>query len=113
MIPVLQPEQRWECPNCDLEQVTHEARPHSRMHPCKGLHGLTTPMVPAGTKAKVVAVERGDYIGQEAVQLDPERGRPVMSVHVTRDEGEDAVMYAPCATATREEVLDAIRTHGR
>lgn len=107
MIPVLRPEHRWECPNCDLNMVTHD--PRSVLHPCKGLHGLTAPMVPAGTKAKVVAVEREDYIAGDLVQLDPERGRPVMSVVTTRDEGEDTTTYAPCATATRDEVLDALR----
>lgn len=100
------PEQHWECPNCDLQIVNHD--PRSVLHSCRGLHGLTAPMVPAGTTAKVVAVEREDYIAGEQVQLDPERGRPVMAVEVTRDEGQDAVLYAPCATATRDEVRDAL-----
>jgi hypothetical protein len=68
------------------------------MHPCPKLRGLSTPMVPAGTKAKVELKEREDYVNGEAVQLDPELGRPVMSVVTTRDDGQDVTVYAPSAT---------------
>ncbi len=97
--PVLfEPEQHWSCPNCTLEQVTHEAEPHTRFHACPGLRGLTAPMVPAGTHCKVEAVERGDYVGREHVQYDAE-GRPVMAVVTTRDDGTDCAVLAPLATA--------------
>lgn len=96
-------EHRWSCPNCDLTDVTHEPRPHSRMHSCRGLRGLTVPMVPAGTRCKVEARERDDYVGKELVQTDAE-GRPVMSVVTTRDDGQDCAVYAPCATASAEEI---------
>jgi hypothetical protein len=95
-IPILQPEQRWECPNCTLTDVTHEAKPHTRMHTCRGLKGLTAPMVPAGTRCKVEAVEREDYIGSEEVTYDGE-GRPIMRVDTTRDEGNDVAVFAPLA----------------
>jgi len=101
MIPLLVAEQRWSCPNCDLTEVTHEAEPHSRFHACRGLRGLTAPMVPDGTRCKVEAVEREDYVGKEMVQTDGE-GRPVMSVVTTRDNGQDCTVYAPCATARAE-----------
>lgn len=91
------PECRWECPNCDLTDVTHEAQPHVRMHICRGLRGLTAPMVPAGTRCKTVALERQDYVGREDVQYDGE-GQPVMAVEVTRDDGTDLAVLAPCAT---------------
>jgi hypothetical protein len=97
LVPLLATERRWYCPNCGLEDRTFEARPHSRFHVCKGLRGLTAPMLPAGTKAKVDAVERQDYVGKEDVQLDPERKRPVMSVVTTRDDGTDAIVFAPTA----------------
>lgn len=98
-VPLLgPPERRWECPNCNLQDVTRDARPHTRMHPCAGMGGLTAPMVPAGTRAKVVAVEREDYIGAERVQLHD--GRPIMSVRTTREDGEDCLVFAPAATAT-------------
>lgn len=97
MTVLLAPEQRWECPNCDLTDVTHEIEPHTRFHTCRGLRGLTAPMVPAGTKAKVEAVERADYVGKEMVTVDSEN-RPVMSVVTTRDEGQDCAVFAPCAT---------------
>lgn len=97
MIPLLNAERRWYCPNCPLEERTFEARPHTRFHVCPGLRGLTAPMLPAGTRAKVEAKEREDYVGTEDVQLDPERKRPVMSVVTTRDEGQDAIVFAPTA----------------
>lgn len=99
LLPV--PEQRWSCPNCSATDVTHEAHPHTRMHACRGLKGLTAPMVPAGTRCKVEAVEREDYVGSELVQTDGE-GRPVMAVLTTRDDGTDLAVLAPCATANSE-----------
>jgi hypothetical protein len=98
-IPLLAvPERRWECPNCDLTDVTREAQPHSRFHNCAGLAGLSAPMVPAGTRCKVTAHEREDYIGAEDVQYDGD-GRPIMAIVTTRDEGQDCTVLAPCATA--------------
>lgn len=97
MTLLLSREQRWTCPNCTLQQVTHDPRPHTRFHACRGLRGLTAPMVPAGTRCKVEAREREDYVGQEMVQTDGE-GRPVMSVVTTRDDGTDCAVLAPCAT---------------
>jgi hypothetical protein len=99
MIPILIPQQLWECPNCDATHVTHESEPHTAFHVCRGLRGLTAPFIPAGTKAKVEAVERGDYVGQDMVQTDGE-GRPVMAVVTTRDEGQDCAVYAPTATGS-------------
>lgn len=98
MTVILNSEKRWECPNCSLTDVTYEAKPHSRMHPCRGLRGLTAPMVPAGTRCKVEAVEREDYVGGEIVTTDG-NGRPVMAVETTRDDGNDVAVFAPCARA--------------
>lgn len=95
-IPILSPEQRWECPNCTSTDVTHEAQPHTRFHACRGLKGLTAPFIPAGTRCKVEAVEREDYIGKEVVTTDGEN-RPIMRVETTRDEGNDVVVFAPLA----------------
>lgn len=101
-VPILRAEHRWECPNCVATKVTHEHRPHTPFHPCSGLAGLLTPFVPAGTRCKIEAVERGDYIGKELVQVDG-HGRPVMNVTVTRDTGHDCAIYAPAATARTEQ----------
>lgn len=98
-LPLVVPTQRWACPKCGLADVTHEARPHTRFHPCRGMKGLTIPFLPAGSRADIRAVEREDYIGTEKVQTDGE-GRPVMSVVIERPDGQDAVVYAPAATAT-------------
>lgn len=99
MIPILGAEHRWECPNCTFTDVTHDTVPHSRYHSCRGLRGLSAPMVPAGTRAKVEAREREDYVGTEAVATDGD-GRPVMSIVTTRDEGQDCTVLAPMATST-------------
>jgi hypothetical protein len=56
-----------------------------------------SPLIKAGVRAKVEAVEREDYIGDELVQLDA-NGRPIMSVITTRDDGQDCAIYAPTAT---------------
>lgn len=95
-IPILAPVQRWECPNCPATSVTREAQPHTRFHNCPGLAGISAPMVPAGTKAKVTAHEREDYIGGEDVQYDG-NGRPIMAVVTTRDDGNDVAVFAPTA----------------
>lgn len=100
-LPLLTREHRWECPNCDFTDVTHEVQPHSRFHNCPGLRGLSAPMVPAGTRCKVEALEREDYVRGELVQTDA-NGRPVMSVQTTRDDGTDLAVYAPTATNVKE-----------
>jgi predicted RNA-binding Zn-ribbon protein involved in translation (DUF1610 family) len=89
------PVSRWECPNCGATDVTQQFGPHTRFHFCPKL-GINAPMVPAGVRAKVTAHEREDYIGGEDVQVN-DRGRPIMSVVTTRDEGNDVAVYAPTA----------------
>lgn len=96
------PELRWHCPACELDDVSRAAvEPGAfvqRMHNCPSLAGLLVPMLPAGVNAKLEAVEREDWIGDELVPLDGE-GRPVMAVVTTRDDGQDCTVYAPTATA--------------
>jgi hypothetical protein len=94
----LRAEQRWVCPNCTATDVTHESKPHTRFHSCRGLKGLTAPLVPDGTDCVVEAVERDDYVGKELVQSNGE-GRPISAV-VTRyaDGSNDCAVLAPCAT---------------
>lgn len=95
-VPIIDGRILWRCPNCGLEEAAPPPGLNStRMHPCPRLRGLVAPLLPAGVSAKVVAVEREDYVGSEAVQLDPERGRPVMSVVTTRDDGQDTIVFAP------------------
>lgn len=96
-IPILSARQEWTCPNCAVTDVTVEARPHTRFHACGGLKGLTAPLVPAGTKCKVVAHEREDYIGSEIVTSDAE-GRPIATVETVRDDGNDMIAFAGCAS---------------
>lgn len=95
-VPILNAEQRWECPNCVATDVTHEAQPHTRFHTCSGLKGLTAPMVPVGTRCKVEAKVREDYVGDEIVTTDGEN-RPIMAIETTREEGNDLAVFAPLA----------------
>ncbi len=91
---ILKAEQHWTCPNCPVTAVT-VGRPN-RFHICSGLRSLTAPMVLDGTRCKVVAEERQDYVGREDVPLD-DRGRPVMAVRTVRDDGEDLAVFAATA----------------
>lgn len=95
MIHILvQPEQRWECPNCPVTDVTKGQT--NRFHRCSGLAGLITSLVPAGQRCKVEAVEREDYVGREDVRYD-DNGRPISAVVTTRESGTDVLAYAPTA----------------
>ena len=98
------PERWWECPNCDQTAVTRELIVGNTYHNCKGLLGLSAPMVPAGTRAKVEAREREDYVNGEVVQtVDVDgKARPIMSIVTTRDDGQDCTVLAPQARATSE-----------
>ncbi len=105
-VPLIERVVDWYCPNCgatDQVKGPTASMPHTRFHTCPKLRFLTAPMLPAGTKAKVTLHEREDYVHlnghDELVQLDPERGRPVMKVVTERDEGTDCVVFAPTAYA--------------
>jgi hypothetical protein len=116
-------ERRWECLRCDTTAVgatgtvvdvegrlgVRTLRPGenaAQMHHCRGLNGLVAPMVPAGTKGKMVTHERDDYLGDFKpgdIRFDGEN-RPIMNVTVTRDDGVDCAVYAPTATLTLENI---------
>lgn len=97
MVAYLQRETHWTCPNCTFTDVTFDPRPHSRMHACKGMKGITAPMVPDGVRCKVEAVEREDYVGKDIAQYDGD-GKAIMSVVTTRDDGQDTAVLAATAT---------------
>ena len=89
----------WVCPECGLKDRTRNAGPHTRMHTCPKLYGLTAPMVREGTKAHILAKEREDYVGTEKVTTD-DRGRPVMSIITERPDGSnDTIVFAPLASS--------------
>jgi hypothetical protein len=91
------PEQRWECPNCPVTDVT-VGQPN-RFHPCPGMGGMLAPLVPAGSGARVFAVEREDYVGRERAHAQRDAdGRYVMAVVTERPDGSNDVMVnAPTA----------------
>lgn len=90
------PPVHWVCPNCPVEAVTPGDTPN-RYHQCSGLAGITAPMIPAGSLARVRAVEREDYVGGEIVQYD-DNGCPIMCVITDRPDGSnDCAVLAPTA----------------
>jgi len=97
-VPLLVNRTAWYCPNCPAKDFTTEAQPHTRYHPCPGLRGFSAPMVRVGVAAKVEAMVREDYVGNDLVARD-DSGRPIMSVVTTRDDGNDVAVFAPTATA--------------
>jgi hypothetical protein len=66
----------------------------ARMHPCPRLHGLTAPLVRAGTDCKLVAVERGDYLGKEQ-QRTGDDGKPYMAVQTVHADGHTDRLVFP------------------
>jgi hypothetical protein len=94
---LLATERRWSCPNCTATSVTREATPHTRMHACAGLAGITAPMVEDGIDCKVEAVECEDYMGRDQLFQFDGRGRAISAVVTTREDGNDSAVLAPCA----------------
>lgn len=94
---------RLVCPNdCGVSapNVTNVAvgSGSTTMHDCPTVAGLSVPLVPEGTRAVARAHEREDYVNGDLVRHDA-NGRPMMSVTVERDDGNDCVVFAPTATA--------------
>lgn len=99
---LLSGETRWECPNCDTQDVCAVKPGQSRMHDCPGLKGLTAPLVPAGTKCKVEVAAWEDYVHNDDAVRKDEDGRPVSAINITRDDGNDVVVF-PAAAMVRME----------
>lgn len=102
MTYILSAVQRWECPNCEIKDDTQVKAGESRMHCCAGLRGLIAPMVPAGTKCKAEAEEWQDYVGDDSTVRHDSEGRPIASVKVTREDGEDVAVFPQTAQIRME-----------
>jgi hypothetical protein len=104
-VPLIERWIDWYCPACKLGvrkpyRVPQPGDLTFEMHICPRLGGMSSPMVVAGTRAKVTAREREDYEGGDAGNLTlDENGRPIMSIVTTRDEGEDVMVFAPVVRA--------------
>lgn len=99
-VPLLQAAQEWACPNCQCRETVRPPLPPnaSRYHNCPGLHMLSAPLVRAGTRCKVTAEERQDYLGGD-LQAMGDDGIAYMAVRTTRDDGEDLLVNAGLARA--------------
>lgn len=105
---VLNAEKHWECPSCNAQHITNEARPHIPMHPCRKLVGILAPYVEVTgaeldkRKQRHVVVERSDYVGNEIVRVNA-AGRPIQSIITERADGSnDTHVFAPTARAARD-----------
>jgi len=99
---------RWECANrhCTSWAVTYD--PKIPYHPCREMEGAFIPLVRVGVRAEHRTVERPDNVGRDLVQdVTDRRGRLVMAVETHRDDGYDTTVYAPTATATRDDTDQA------
>lgn len=96
-VPLLRAFDDWACPNCTVTDRTPALPPGStRYHTCAGLHMLTAPLVRAGTRVKVTAEERADYLnGDEQARGDD--GKPYMAVRATFDDHDDLLVNAGLA----------------
>ena len=98
---ILDPVHNWECPNCGAQDVTRQHLPHSRMHPCPALRGMTAPFVevlPGAQRSRLKAVVREDNVGEDGVRFDGD-GRPIMAVVTERADGSNDVhVFAPTAS---------------
>ena len=92
-------ETRWVCHACFLTDVTFEPEPHTRFHLCRRT-GLTMPMLEEGVRCELKFNRREDYVNGDDVQMYA--GKPVMNLVITRDDGQDCVVYAPAATVGGE-----------
>ena len=98
-VPLLEAFQDWYCPNCPQEARTRPLPPGtSQYHNCRGLHGLSAPLIRAGVSCKVTAEERQDYLGSE-VQARGDDGRQYMAVRTTTDDHDDLLVFAGLARA--------------
>lgn len=95
------PPVHWVCSHCPAEVVT-SGTVTNRFHECRGLAGITAPMVPAGVRWQVRMVEREDYIGTEDVRYDG-NGRPVMAVVTDRPDGSNDAVVFPATARMRIE----------
>ena len=97
-VPLLVAHQDWYCPECGLEERTPPLPPNAaRFHTCPKLHMLTAPLVRSGSDCKLVANERGDYLGNE-VQKTGDDGKPYMNVETVHADGHnDLAVFSPVA----------------
>lgn len=101
-VPILDARKEWDCPNCNAADVTNEARPHTRMHNCRGMGGLTVPMVEKARRGadrrsvRVSKVVREDYVGKEKGLVYDDEGQPIMAaVTEYADGSNDVAVFAP------------------
>jgi len=59
---------------------------------------LTAPLVRVGTRCKVEAEERADYLNGE-IQNTGDDGKPYMAIRTTREDGDDLAVNAGLAQA--------------
>lgn len=101
------PVHNWACPSCGGTDRTQRAEPHTQMHECKALRGLTVPYVevyklddkPDGQHRVLM---REDYVGDSGMPA-------TMAVQTDHGDGSnDRTVFAPTASTG----LNVLGTHG-
>lgn len=98
----------WHCggQGCEEAAVTGPLSTKVPWHKCSALGGAFVPLTKVGEGARPVEVPREDYVGAELVQRAPD-GRVLSGAQIQRPDGSnDAIVYAPTATASADEVRD-------
>ena len=70
----------------------------ARFHACPGSTALPRPWCAPGSRCKVTAEERQDYLGRE-MQAAGDDGKPYMAVRTTYDDHDDLAVNAGLARA--------------
>lgn len=102
-VPILNPEQHWQCPSCGHQHVTQTRQVITPLHACPKWNGLAVALVQAAQAGAVRhrVIVREDYIGTEQGIVYGPNGQPVSAVHTERPDGShDTHVFAPVATVT-------------
>lgn len=102
---LLDTRREWWCPNCTVTAVTHDVTltksgaVRTQYHECRGLGGVSAPMLERNERAHVYAVVREDYVGKEKGLRYDAKGRPIMAVHKVTDDTDSCTVFPGVAFA--------------
>lgn len=114
-VPLVVPVRRWRCgqyPPCGAGAETRNENPHVEFHFCPSTistvhpRGIAVPMVEEHEKARVLFIEREDYVGDE-VELTYINRRPVMALRTERWDGSNDCIVLPGLAVTDADAYKA------
>lgn len=96
------PVQLWGC-ECGAMHRTRITTPHTPMHSCPLVGGVTIPYAPAGREHRGLRVQHWDDYQRSHLTTDDRDGRPVTAVHLDDGNVQHTVVYPSCATTTTRQ----------